>query len=248
VTRLAFVAAALLVCACQAPGKGVIALEGATLIDGSGGPPVKDAIVLIRGGRIEAVSQVNEIHVPRGAQRISLIGKTIIPVLIDSHARAERWAMARFVAWGVTSVRDVGNAPEDTLIALRNDVGLGTILGPRMFTSGSGIDAAPAGMVGWVAAAAPGDARRAVDTRINAGVDYVMAEPGIGPTMLRPIVDEASTLHTLVALTPGRVDALSAVRAGVGVLDQLTGVVSSMARNPAPYFRAYGDRWAGWAA
>jgi Amidohydrolase family len=247
-TCLAAAAAALFISACQAPGKGVIALEGATLIDGSGGPPVRDALVLIRGGRIEAVSQVNEIHVPRGAQRISLIGKTIIPGLIDSHARAERWAMARYVAWGVTSVRDVGDSPEDTLIALRNDAGLGTILGPRMFTSGSGIDAAPAGMAGWVAAAAPGDARRAVDVRINAGVDYVMAEPGIAPTMLRPIVDEASTLHTVVALAPGRVDALSAVRAGVAVLDQLTGVVSAMARNPGPYFRAYGDRWAGWAA
>ena len=247
-SRLTLVAAALLVCACQAPGKGVIALEGATLIDGSGGPPVKDALILIRNGRIEAVSQVNEIHVPRGAQRINLIGKTVIPGLIDSHARAERWAMPRFVAWGVTSVRDAGDAPEDTLIALRNDVGLGTILGPRMFTPGSAIDAAPAGMPGWVAAAGPGDARKAVDVRINAGVDFVMAEPGIAPSMLRPILDEASTLRTPVALVPGRVDALSAVHAGVAALDQLTGVVSSMARNPAPYLRAYADRWAGWAA
>ncbi|HWZ29652.1 MAG TPA: hypothetical protein VNX15_13870, partial [Gemmatimonadales bacterium] len=82
-TCVAAAAAALFTSACQAPGKGVIALEGATLIDGSGGPPVRDALVLIRGGRIEAVSQVNEIHVPRGAQRISLIGKTIIPGLID---------------------------------------------------------------------------------------------------------------------------------------------------------------------
>ena len=240
--------ATLALAACTAPGKGVIALEGATLIDGTGGPPVKDALILIRAGRIEAVSQVNEIHVPRGAQRISLIGKTIIPGLIDSHARSERWAMPRFVAWGVTSVRDVGDAPEDTLIALRNDVGLGTILGPRMYTSGSGIDASPAGMTGWVAAATPEDARKAVDARVNAGVDYVMAEPGIAPTMLRPILDEAGALHTPVALTAGRVDAASAVRAGVAVLDQLTGVVLSMARNPAPILGAYGERWAGWAA
>lgn len=244
----ALAAVALALAACTAPGKGMIALEGATLIDGTGGPPVKDALVLIRGGRIEAVSRVNEVHVPRGAQVITLIGKTIIPGLIDSHARAERWAMPRFVAWGVTSVRDVGDAPEDTLIALRNDVSLGTILGPRLYTPGSGIDAAPAGLPGWVAAANPEDARKAVDARVNAGVDYVMAEPGIGPAMLRPILDEAGALKTPVALTAGRTDAAAAVHMGVAVLDQLTGIVSAMAHNPAPMFKAYGNRWTGWAA
>ena len=234
--------------ACTPPGKGVIALEGATLIDGSGGPPVKDALILIRDGRITAVSRVNEIHVPRGAQRINLIGKTVIPGLIDAHARAERWAMPRFVAWGVTTLRDAGDAPEDTLIALRNDLSLGTILGPRMYSPGSGIDGAPAGLAGWVAAATPEEARKAVDARVNAGVDYVMAEPGVSPTMLRSILDEATVLHTIVALTPGRVDAASAARAGVTALDQLTGVVSAMARNPASFMKAYGRRWAGWAA
>jgi imidazolonepropionase-like amidohydrolase len=209
---------------------------------------VKDALILIRGGRIEAVSRVNEIHVPRGAQRISLIGKTIIPGLIDAHARAERWAMSRFVAWGVTTLRDAGDAPEDTLIALRNDLSLGAILGPRMYTSGSAIDAAPAGLTGWVSAATPEEARKAVDARVNAGVDYIMAEPGVPPTMLRSILDEASVLHTLVALTPGRVDAAAAAHAGVVALEQLTGVVSAMAHNPAPIMKAYGQRWAGWAA
>jgi len=237
-----------LAAACTSPGKGVIALEGATLIDGTGGPPVKDALILIRGGRIEAVSQVNEVHVPRGAVVISLVGKTIIPGLIDAHARAERWAMPRFVAWGVTSLRDAGDAPEDTLIALRNDVALGTILGPRMFTPGSGIDAAPAGNPAWVAAAGPEEARKAVDARVNAGVDYVMAEPGIAPTLLRPILDEAGALKTPVALSAGRIDAAAAVRMGVAALDGLTGVVAAMAHNPAPIFKAYGDRWAGWAA
>lgn len=250
-TRLspaAVVAVVLLAAACTAPGKGVIALEGATLIDGSGGPPVKDALVLIRGGHVEAVSQVNDIPVPRGAEVINLVGKTIIPGLIDAHARAERWALGRDLAWGVTSIRDVGDAPEDTLIALRNDVGLGNILGPRMFTGGSAIDAAPAGLPAWVAAATPEEGRKAVDQRVNAGVDYVMTEPGVGAGLLRAILDEATTLHTPVALAAGREDALSAAHAGVAALDQLTGVVSAMARNPAPYLGAYGNRWAGWAA
>ena len=246
--KRALVAALLLVAAaCQAPGKGVIALEGATLIDGSGGPPVKDALVLIRGGRIEAVSQVNEIHVPRGAQRIDLVGKTIIPGLVDAHARATRWAMGRYVAWGVTTIRDVGDGPEDTLIALRNDVGLGSTLGPRMFSPGSALDAAPAARPDWMACATAEDARKAVDARVNAGLDYLMAAPGITPALLRPLLDEASSLHTPVAVMPGRVDALSAARAGAAVVDGLTGIVSAAARNPAPFLRAYERLWPGWA-
>lgn len=246
--RSSFFAAVLataLVAACQAPGKGMIALEGATLIDGTGGPPVKDALILIRGGHIEAVSQVNVIHVPRGAQHINLVGKTIIPGLFDAHAHAARWALPRFIAWGVTSIRDVGDAPNDSLLALRSDLGLGNIMGPRMFTPGSGIDAAPAFSPAWVAAASPEEARKAVDARINANADYVMAEPGVPASLLRAIMDEASALHTPVAMTPGRVDALSAAHGGVAVLDGLTGIVTSMARNPAPYYRAWGQLWSG---
>ena len=73
-------------------GDGVIALEGATLIDGSGGDPVRDALILVKQGHIQAVARVNEIPVPRGAQVVNLIGKTIIPGLIDAHAHVERWA------------------------------------------------------------------------------------------------------------------------------------------------------------
>src|SRR5205823_14637470 len=60
---------------CKGSGDGVIALEGATLIDGSGRAPVTDAVILVKDGHIQAVARVNEIPVPRGALRMSLIGK-----------------------------------------------------------------------------------------------------------------------------------------------------------------------------
>src|SRR5207249_7676558 len=74
----------LLAVACKPSGDGVIALEGATLLDGSGGEPVKDALILVKGGHIQAVARVNEVEVPRGAQVVNLIGKTIVPGLIDA--------------------------------------------------------------------------------------------------------------------------------------------------------------------
>ena len=120
----------------------MIALEGATLIDGSGGPPKSDALILIKDGAIKAVARVNEIKVPRGTERINLLGKTIIPGLIDADAMVERWALPRYVAWGVTSVRDV-HSPADSGFALKRDVDLGSIVGPRVYTAGAAIDSFP---------------------------------------------------------------------------------------------------------
>ena len=114
-------AVVLMSAACNPSGDGVVALEGATLLDGSGREPVKDALILVKNGHIQAVARVNEVAVPRGAREISLIGKTVIPGLIDAHAHVERWALERYVAWGVTTVRDLGAMSTDSAIALKND-------------------------------------------------------------------------------------------------------------------------------
>src|SRR5439155_22012678 len=107
-------AVVLMSAACKPSGDGVIALEGATLLDGSGGEPVKDALILVKGGHIQAVARVNEVEVPHGAQVVNLIGKTIVPGLIDAHAHVERWAGERYLAWGVTTVRDLGASSTDS--------------------------------------------------------------------------------------------------------------------------------------
>lgn len=247
-TRTLRLAALLLWCAaCQAPGKGMLALEGATLIDGSGGPPVKDALLLIRNGHIEAVSQVNEIAVPRGATRISLVGKTIIPGLVDAHAHAERWALPRYLAWGVTTIRDMGGDSGDTLLALRSDANLGSTLGPRMFTSGAAIDGAPPTYPTATGVVTAEEARRAVDGRVNANVDYLEIHAKITPALFRPLMDEASSLRTPVMAHLGKIDALAAARAGVVSIEALSGVVQAAVRNPGPYFKAYDQFLAGWA-
>src|ERR1035437_7332944 len=40
----------------QAQDAGVLVIEGGTLIDGNGGPPVQNSLILIRGNKIETVS------------------------------------------------------------------------------------------------------------------------------------------------------------------------------------------------
>jgi imidazolonepropionase-like amidohydrolase len=215
----------------------MIALEGATLIDGSGGPPKPDALILIKDGVIRAIAQVNEIKVPRGARRIDLVGKTIIPGLIDAHAMVERWALPRYLAWGVTTVRDM-HSPGDSGYALKKDIDLGSVIGPRMFTAGPVIDGMAATLPGATAVAGDEEARQAVDQRAVAGADFVAVFTKITPDLLRAIVDEAGTLRLRVAVRPGKVDAVSAARTGVATLEQLAGVVQAAASDPTPFVRA----------
>src|SRR5207247_1043125 len=201
----------LLICtlaSCGASSDGVIALEGATLIDGSGGEPIKDALVLVQHGHIQAVARVNEIRVPRGAQVVNLIGKTIIPGLIDAHAHVERWAAQRYLAWGVTTVRDLGASSTDSSIALKNDFDLGSVLGPRMLTSGAMIDGpGPTYATATAVRTAP-EVRRAVDLRAVAGAEHVKIYTKLTADLLAPLLDEAPTLRHPVAADPGQATAL----------------------------------------
>lgn len=239
-------AVVLLSAACKPPGSGVIALEGATLIDGSGRAPVRDAIILVQGGHIQAIARVNEIPVPRGAQTLSLIGKTVIPGLIDSHAHVERWAVERYLAWGVTTVRDLGAASTDSSIALKNDLDLGSVLGPRMFTSGAMIDGAEPTYPTATPVRTRGDARKAVDQRAVAGADYVKIYTKLTADLLPPLIDEASTLRLPVAAHLGKIDAITAARAGVASLEHMAGVVQAASRDPGPYLRAHDQFLRGW--
>ena len=50
--------------ACVARSPDGFALVGATLIDGSGGPPLPNAVVVVRGARIESVGSADGFTLP----------------------------------------------------------------------------------------------------------------------------------------------------------------------------------------
>lgn len=80
-------ALALLLCGClePQPGRGMTALVGATLVDGTGANAVENGVVLMRGERIVAAGGAGETSIPAGAERVDLRGKWITPGLIDAH-------------------------------------------------------------------------------------------------------------------------------------------------------------------
>jgi hypothetical protein len=132
------------------------------------------------------------------------------------------------------------------VFALKNDLNLGTLTGPRMFTSGPMIDGVPPESPGATGVATDVEVRKAVDVRGAAGADYLEIHSRITPVLMPTLMREAETLRMAVAAHPGMMDALSAARAGVRSIEQLAGVVQAAVPNPAPFFQAHSRPFAGW--
>jgi imidazolonepropionase-like amidohydrolase len=79
------------------------AYVGATLIDGSGRPPVHDAVVLVRGGRIACAGTRTSCPVPEGTPVTDLAGAFLTPGLVDAHVHFSQtgWADGRPDAFDV---------------------------------------------------------------------------------------------------------------------------------------------------
>jgi len=73
------------------------ALVGATLIDGTGAPPVAGAVVLLRGGKIECAGTRAACPVPAGTDVLDVSGLWIVPGVIDAHVHFSQtgWADGR---------------------------------------------------------------------------------------------------------------------------------------------------------
>ncbi len=131
------------------------ALKGAKLIDGNGGEPITDAVLVIANGRIKTVGAADKITIPQDTKTIDVKGKTIMPGLIDAHihmlglkdsnqalwvidsphVRGMRGVMDvwKILDSGFTTIRDVGGM---FAIYLKQAINEGKIVGPRILASG----------------------------------------------------------------------------------------------------------------
>ena len=130
------------------------AIKAGTLIDGQGGAPVTNAVVLLQGPTILAVGPAERIEIPEGAEIIDASDKTVMPGLIDAHVhimvnsasleqrlftpKAVSYFQAaenlkRMLHAGFTTTRDAGNADA----GIRQALEMGLISGPRLVVSGS---------------------------------------------------------------------------------------------------------------
>ena len=194
-----------------------IALVGGRLIDGFGGPPLANSVILIEGDRIKAIGQVGKLAVPAGAEVISTEGMDVLPGLWDAHVHTmllghsnyEHWdktypsrfgseimpaAARQLLLAGVTSARDLG-APLKESIEVRDRIKRGEIPGPTLYVSGPFIQHEPypgTEAFRWGVKGAE-DARAKVRKLADAGVNIIKLIDQDQMTMeeVKAVVDEA---------------------------------------------------------
>src|SRR5439155_15853245 len=133
----------------------VVALRGATLIDGSGRAPQQDAVLVVDGERILAAGAPGKVKVPQGARVVEVRGRTIMPGIINAHghvglvaggqSRADAYTrenvqpqLLQYERYGVTSVLTLG-LNRDLVYELRDEQRRGALPGASLFTAGRGV-------------------------------------------------------------------------------------------------------------
>jgi imidazolonepropionase-like amidohydrolase len=192
---------------------GIIILENATVIDGTGDLPKPNTTIVINGSRIADLSNNATFNsdLPFAAKNvINLTGKYIIPGLFDMHAHVANVLknsynqsesedmLSMLLAYGITTIRNTGG-PTEQSVALKKNISEGKIMGPQIFTAGQLLNT-PQIPVPFVEkqVVTEQDVRQEVGNQIEAGVDYVKLYVGLTPKLAQAAIHEAHSNGTKV--------------------------------------------------
>lgn len=193
------------------------ALVGGTLIDGYGGIPIKNSVIIIDGEKIIEVGTQGTVLIPANAEIISTEGMSVLPGLWDMHVHLMINGHSDYTYWdktypplfenvimpasahqllmaGITSARDLG-APLKESLAVRDAINDGQIPGPTMYISGPFIQHKPypgTEDFRW-GVSGEKDARAKIKKLADAGVDCIKLIDQDQMTMaeIKAVVDEA---------------------------------------------------------
>lgn len=229
------------------------ALVGGTLIDGFGGPPIHNSVIIIENEHIKAVGHQGNLEVPNEAEVISTEGMSVLPglwdmhvhLMINGHSDYRHWDTAyidklgevimpasahQLLLAGVTSARDLG-APLKESIEVRDRINKGEIPGPTMYMSGPFLQDKPypgTEAFRWGVTGVP-DARAKVRQLAEAGVDCIKLVDQDQMTMaeVKAVVDEAHKYNlTVVAHSHRPEEIRRGLEAGVDCFEH-TGLSSA---------------------
>jgi imidazolonepropionase-like amidohydrolase len=187
--------------ASPAPAQTVTVYEGARLIVGNG-RVIENATLLVDGSKIAQAGAAADVRVPAGAARVSVAGKTVMPMLIDTHVHLSptRDGIIRDLKlrayYGVSAALSLGTDTFEVL-GLRAEAIQGAA---RYLSAGRGITMPEPGRTTvpyWVTSEA--EARKAVEELAGHKVDivkiWVDTRDGkykkLTPEIYSAIIDEA---------------------------------------------------------
>ena len=210
------------------PPEPLLAITHVTVVDVAAGRLVADQSVVVRGSRIVQAGDAARTAVPANATVVDGTGKFLIPGLWDMHVHAlfdaevARTFLPRFVAEGVTGVRDMGGKVAVLRLA-RWAVFAGTLVGPRIVAAGAILDGPqPVDTSVSIAVGTPEQGVAAVDSLARSGADFIKVYTLLPRPAYFAILREAARLHLAVAgHVPGGVTTLEAADSGQKSIEHL---------------------------
>lgn len=232
---VAFIMLSLALQSSQVVADDTVAIVGAVVIDGNGGVPIEDGVVIVHGSSIAALGPRPDVNVPDDALIIDGRGLSVLPGLADMHVHLvggwdgvsvdmlgyQRYLNALLYA-GVTTVLDTGNVMPYVL-QLRDEVAAGKIAGPRIYCVGALVDGAdpiwpPIAMTLVSRFQVPG----IVDLLERSGVDAIKAYVGVSVPLLSELVRVASERSlSVIADLGSRTGSYDAAATGIAAFAHL---------------------------
>ena len=210
------------------PDDQLVAFVGARLIDGKGGVPVEDSVVVVRGATIAAAGARGKVSIPQGARVIEVQGMSLLPGLIDSHFHSQndvKTPVEYELHNGITSFRDPGHPFQFYDEVLQADATM-----PRVFLCGGHLDAHPAVWPDQAVVIEDAEhARRAVHEHVDRGASAIKIYFRLPLEHIEAACDAAAERGVIVTAHLELVDADDAIRAGVRGIEHVTSFGTALA-------------------
>jgi imidazolonepropionase-like amidohydrolase len=201
---------------------GSLAFVGATLINGTGATPVRDAAVVVEKGRIAAAGPRRSVKIPAGATRIDISGKTVLPGLWDMHAHFEQveWGPL-YLAAGVTTARDCGNEL-DFIRSVRDTIDAGKGLGPTVLLACI-VDGEGPGSIGTSRLREESEIPKLIQTFKDSRCLQVKIYSSVPPRLIAPLARAGHEAGmSVTGHIPNGIGAVHAVEAGMDQINHLS--------------------------
>lgn len=186
------------------------AFTGATIIDGNGGAPIRNGVLLIRNGRIMALGTQDQVKIPENATKLDVAGKFIMPGIINAHGHvgdvkgiepghytAENLLdnLGIYARYGITTVVSLGGDKKEAE-ALRAIHDTTSTQRARLFIAGE-----------VIAGKTPEEAVAVVNQNHQMGVDYMKIRvddqlgtaPKMSEAIYRAVIDRSHQLGYKIA-------------------------------------------------
>ena len=221
-----------------------LVIEGGTLIDGNGGMPLRDVLIIIQGNKIATVTTKGKVSYPANAQVIKADGKFIVPGLWDAHSYGTWFLNDFYLNHGVTSIIDNGLGGELSILH-REAVNRGKIPGPRYVISIGSQSTNKRFSTGYEPPLfpdrnpkSPAEARQITKRFIDAGADFIFFQDASLPLdIVAASIDEAKKAGTPVALerVSPTLTLQKAAEMGITYLTHSPGVAEIIAKDPSKW-------------